>query len=163
VVRLSPEDHNQLSGIRESLVRELSNAAREHARDERYGFLGPITFELEADDDLHTGQFRVTGRLAEGEGAGMVGTLVLPTGQRVVLGEFVLTIGRLPECTITLADTNVSRKHAEVRPEGAGFLLSDLGSTNGTFVNGARITQHELSDGDVITFGGAAKIKFEAS
>jgi pSer/pThr/pTyr-binding forkhead associated (FHA) protein len=62
-----------------------------------------------------------------------------------------------------LADTNVSRKHAEVRPEGAGFILSDLGSTNGTFVNGVRITQHELADGDVITFGGAAKITFEAS
>ena len=42
-------------------------------------------------------------------------------------------------------------------------MLSDLGSTNGTFVNGVRITQHELADGDVITFGGAAKITFEAS
>jgi hypothetical protein len=162
-VRLSPEDHEQMAGIRESLIRELSNAAREHARDESYGFLGPITFDIQPDELLHTGQFRVSGRLAEGEGAGTVGTLVLPTGQRVVLGEFVLTIGRLPECTITLADTNVSRKHAEVRPEGAGFMLSDLGSTNGTFVNGARITQHELADGDVITFGGAAKITFEAS
>ena len=163
LVRLSPEDHEQLSDIRESLTRELSNAAREHARDEGYGFLGPIMFDIQVDELLHTGQFRVLGRLAEGEGAGTVGTLVLPTGQRVVLGEFVLTIGRLPECTITLADTNVSRKHAEVRPDGAGFLLSDLGSTNGTFVNGVRITQHELSDGDVITFGGPAKITFEAS
>jgi pSer/pThr/pTyr-binding forkhead associated (FHA) protein len=163
VVRLSPGDHEELAGIRDSLVRELSNAAREHARDEGYGFLGPITFDLEADEALHTGQFRVIGRLAEGEGAGTVGTLVLPTGQRVVLGEFVLTIGRLPECTITLADTNVSRKHAEVRPDGSGYVVSDLGSTNGTFVNGMRITQHELSDGDVITFGGATKITFEAS
>src|SRR5204862_4525871 len=86
-VQLSPEDHEQMSGIRESLVRELSNAAREHAREEGYGFLGPITFDIQPDDMLHTGQFRVTGRLAEGEGAGAVGTLVLPTGQRVILGE----------------------------------------------------------------------------
>ena len=49
-VRLSPEDHEQMAGIRESLVRELSNAAREHARDEGYGFLGPITFDVQPDD-----------------------------------------------------------------------------------------------------------------
>ena len=48
------------------------------------------------------------------------------------------SIGRLPECDITLDDPNVSRRHAEIRPRGDGFVLVDLGSTNGTRVNGVR-------------------------
>ena len=87
---------------------------------------------------------------------------MLPSGQRIVLGEYSLSIGRLPECTITLADTNVSRQHAEIRPAGTGFELVDLDSTNGTFVNGVRIRQHMLDDGDIISFGGTIKIAFEA-
>ena len=61
-----------------------------------------------------------------------------------------------------LADPNVSRNHAEIRPSGDGFLLVDMGSTNGTKVNGVRITQHLLEDGDEITFGNT-RMRFEAS
>jgi hypothetical protein len=161
-IRVSRTDHAELASIHESLVRELCDTAREHARDEGYGFLGPVTVTLEEDDSLHTGTFHVTGRLAEAEGGAPVGALVLPTGQRVVLGEFVLSVGRLPECTITLADPNVSRRHAEIRPAGAGYRLIDLGSTNGTFVNGVRVTERDLVDGDVVTFG-ATPITFVAS
>jgi len=42
-------------------------------------------------------------------------------------------------------------------------VLTDLDSTNGTFVNGVRITQHVLADGDIIAFGGSSKLTFEAS
>ena len=48
----------------------------------------------------------------------------------MVLGDFVVTIGRMPECTITLHDANVSRNHAEVRPSDDGYVVVDLGSTN---------------------------------
>jgi hypothetical protein len=153
-IRLSESDAKELEPIRDSLVRELCDTAREHARDSGYSFLGPINVTLDTDPDLHTGIFQVAGRLAEAEGGVAVGSLVLPGGQRVVLGEYLLTIGRLPECTITLGDPNVSRRHAEIRPSGAGYRLIDLGSTNGTLVNGRRVHEHQLSDGDTITCGG---------
>jgi hypothetical protein len=162
VIRLSPTDHEELAPIHDSLVRELCDTAREHARDEGYSFLGPIAVTLEPDDTLHTGSFSIGARLVEAEGGAAVGALLLPTGQRVVLGEFVVSIGRLPECTITLGDPNVSRRHAEIRPAGAGYRLVDLGSTNGTLVNGLKVRERDLVDGDVITFGATA-ISFVAS
>jgi hypothetical protein len=67
-------------------------------------------------------------------------------GDRVVLG-------RSRECDVRLDDANVSRRHAEVREETDGFWIVDLGSTNGTEVNGERVERSRLSDGDTITLG----------
>jgi Protein of unknown function (DUF3662)/FHA domain len=153
VFRLSQSDFEQLEPVRESLVRELRDAAREHARDESYQFAGPLRVELDVDPTLHTGAFALTARLVEPEGGRPIGVLELPTGQRVALGDFVVSVGRLPECTITLHDTNVSRKHAEIRPTDNGFVVVDLGSTNGTLVNGHKVTEHVLRDGDALSFG----------
>ncbi len=153
VIRLSESDLEQLEPMHDSLVRELRDAAREHARDESYTFVGPVTIEIEADPSLHTGIFSIAARMIEPEGGQPLGVLELPAGQRVVLGDFVVTIGRMPECTITLNDGNVSRTHAEIRPSSSGFMLRDLASTNGTKVNGQRVVERELQDGDTITFG----------
>ncbi len=71
-------------------------------------------------------------------------------------------IGRLPECDVRVEDTQVSRRHAEVRPDADGYVLVDLGSLNGTLVNGVPVTEHPLVDGDEIKLG-AAIIRFEAS
>jgi len=62
-------------------------------------------------------------------------------------------IGRSRECDLTVADGNASRRHAEVVREGDVFAIVDLGSTNGTEVNGRRVTRAELADGDRITLG----------
>lgn len=153
VIRLSESDREQLEPMHESLVRELRDAARGHARDESYGFVGPVAVEIVADPSLHTGVFAISARMLEHVGGRVLGVLELPTGQRVVLGEFIVTIGRSPECTITLHDTNVSRNHAEIRPSDIGYSVIDLGSTNGTKVNGQRITERDLRDGDIVTFG----------
>src|SRR5437667_10769287 len=64
-----------------------------------------------------------------------------------------IVIGRSRDCDIQLADANVSRRHAELRQEGASFWIVDLGSTNGTEVNGKRIKRAELRDGDKIMLG----------
>jgi hypothetical protein len=68
------------------------------------------------------------------------------TAARVVLG-------RSRECDIRIADVNVSRRHSEVRQEGPEHWVADLGSTNGTIVNGKRVDRARLEDGDVITLG----------
>lgn len=159
---ISIEDHDQLVDILGTLRRELADAAREHARDEGYSFVGPVEIDFVADGRLRTGFIAVESRFLESDGGLPPGSLVLPTGDRVPLGEYVVSVGRQGDCTIVLADPNVSRVHAEVRPAGDGFVVADLGSTNGTKVNGVRVAEQELHEGDEIRFGSTA-VRFEAS
>ncbi len=162
VIEVGEADHERFSEVNDSLERELAEAAREHARDEGYSFMGPVSVHLEASERQHTGSFQITGRMREGTGGVGAGSLLLPTGERLALGEAVVTFGRKPESTVQLADPNVSRNHAEVRPHGNGWVLVDLGSTNGTRVNGARVSSHGLTEGDEIAFG-TTIVVFEAS
>ena len=64
-----------------------------------------------------------------------------------------VVIGRSRDCDIQLADANVSRRHAELRQEGASYWIVDLGSTNGLEVNGKRVKRAKLRSGDTITMG----------
>jgi hypothetical protein len=161
-VALSDSDLDQFEGVQDSLARELADAAREHARDEGYSFMGPVEVILQGDDRLHTGAFHIRGRLVEGEGGAGAGSIVLPTGDRFTLTESIVTIGRHPDSNLVLADPNVSRNHAEIRPDGDRYVVVDLGSTNGTRVNGLRVDTHVLDDGDDLTFGNT-RMRFEAS
>lgn len=161
-ITVSATDAERFDQIHESLERELADAAREHARDEGYSFMGPVEVSLVTDDRLGTGAFRIDTRLREGEGGVGAGAIVLPDRERFVLDDDVATIGRLPDCEILLSDSNVSRHHAEIRPRGDGFVLVDLGSTNGSKVNGVRVTERVLRDGDELTFGNT-RLHFEAS
>lgn len=69
------------------------------------------------------------------------------------LSEEITVVGRSRRCDVVLADPNVSRQHVEVRRRGDGFLLQDLGSTNGTRVNGRDVRQVVLQHGDRIELG----------
>ena len=161
-VQLSPDDHAQFAEIADTMARELAEAAREHARDEGYSFLGPVGVTIEESASLRAGAFAIDARLKEGKGGAGAGSLILPTGERIPLAEGTITIGRKPESTIVLGDPNASRAHAEIRPHGAGFVMVDLGSTNGSRINGVRVSHQELVDGDELTFGNT-RIRFEAS
>ena len=161
-VFLSEDDYEQFADISETLCAELADAAREHARDEGYLFVGHVGVEIVIDPELRTGAFAIDARLREGAGGSGPGTLVMPSGERLTLGEEIVTVGRMPGSTIVLSDPNVSRNHAEIKPVGTGFLVLDLKSTNGTRVNGGRVSSHELTDGDKISFGNTV-VRFEAS
>ncbi len=161
-VWLSPTDHERFAQMEHALVQELCEAAREHARDEAYGFVGPVRVELTPWEKLRTGTFQIESRLAEGHGGVGAGSLVLPTNQRIVLSERSVVIGRAPECNIQLHDANVSRRHAEIVPRGTGYVLVDLNSTNGVRVNGLRLAERVLVDGDEILIGNTRMV-FEAS
>jgi DNA-binding SARP family transcriptional activator len=84
-----------------------------------------------------------------------LGALVLPDGSRHVLGGQPCTIGRTRGCTVVLDNPNLSRRHAVVRLIGGTFVLSDLGSTNGTLVNGEAVADHELRADDQIDLAGS--------
>ncbi len=71
----------------------------------------------------------------------------------VVLRGERMVVGRLNSCDVCLSDSNASRQHSAFVPEGAGWAVEDLGSTNGTWVNGQRIDRLRLRDGDVIVVG----------
>jgi len=162
-VLLSPSDHERFSSFSESLVRELSDAVREHARDEGYGLVGPVEIAIEEDPGLGAGEFLVASELVEAPGGARVAALALEDGHRVPVTDQRVVIGRMSECEIVLSDPNVSRRHAEVRRDTDEFVVVDLGSTNGTKVNGRGIKKaQQLSDGDEITVG-TTRLRFEAS
>jgi hypothetical protein len=163
-VVLSPADRTRFAPIEDELIKELVAVAKDHADVEGYTFLGPVTVTMETDDQLSPGIVLVSGQVVQQEEP-VKTFLVLPDGDKRELGNRPVTVGRLPDCIIVLADPNVSRYHAEIRPQsdsnGDGYEVSDMGSTNGTKVNGVLITGPQpLHNGDQITLGATA-IRFE--
>ena len=78
-----------------------------------------------------------------------------------MVGAAGVTLGRSRQCDVVLSDPNVSRQHAEIRPRGGSWVLNDLGSTNGSVLNGRRIEGSEvLKPGDEIEVG-TSVITFE--
>jgi hypothetical protein len=160
-VRMSQEDLETFAGFHDALQVELADAAREHARSENYRFEGPVEVTLVADENAKRGDLRIQAAIVAGA-EGVPGTLVLPDESRVALGDTPAVIGRLPDCAVSLTDPQVSRQHAEVRRDQRGFRVVDLGSTNGVLVNGVKVRDQMLSDGDVILVG-ATQIRYEES
>jgi hypothetical protein len=160
-VVLSAADRAKFQAFEDELVKELVEVAKDHAKQEDYTFLGPVSVAIETDDALRPGTLLVAGDVVPGQGTA---TLTLPDGRRVVLDRDTVTLGRLPECELAVADAGVSRRHAEVKrgPDNT-WVVSDLGSTNGTKVNGLRISAaRQLEDGDEITVG-STSVRFEAA
>ncbi len=182
-VYLSPGDRDQFDGYEDSLCEELADYLTEHARRERYVLLTTPRVKLESDDDLDKGEFGIATRLVRGprpaadapptepEGGTMIYKAEqLPpepeeeeepeevaalsfAGETHSLPARPVVIGRSKDCDIRLADPNVSRRHAEVRPVGEGYKVVDLDSTNGIEVDGKRVKELELQDGARFTLG----------
>ena len=161
-VVLSEIDHDRFSAVREGLSRALADEVRNHARAKQYAFMGAVSVDLQVGERVRSGRFEVAGRFKEGPGGTGAGSLVLHDGSRLPLGDRTVGIGRLVDCEIVLDDPNASRRHAEIRSDGDGYVVVDLGSTNGTLVNGQSVEHRRLTDGDVITIG-AHHLRFEAS
>jgi diguanylate cyclase (GGDEF)-like protein len=81
-------------------------------------------------------------------------------GEMYKIGKNETTIGRGSAADIQVIDEGISRRHASIKLEGERITVADLGSTNGTFLNGERITVHALRDGDKIQVGSTTILKF---
>jgi len=149
-VSISPADLDRFEGFTDALVHELAESARQHAANEGYAFAGPVEVELFESKRLKAGRVDVVASFSEGE---VTPNLVLPDGRSLKIGSTPLVVGRLPECAVVLGDTNVSRRHAQVALEEGEIVVTDLGSTNGTFLNGRRVTRAVARSGDEVVIG----------
>ena len=116
---------------------------------------GPVLrFELAEPEPVQEPP-RLAHQPADGDTTFLPGVIRDPT-TRVQLQSKVMRIGRRPDNDIVVSDLGVSKQHAELRKSATGtYQIIDLGSHNGTFVNGARVNQAELSDNDIIAIGHA--------
>jgi hypothetical protein len=250
VVELGTADYERLGEWKEALGDELTAVVHDHARQQRYAFVGPVTVTFEQGDDLDTGVFRVRSatsrpsgeaapRAGGGQDAGYPGggqaaapgpfgggpfagqappgpgyppvapgyadapqqpayqpepyaqggygqeayqqgppagpaypwaandpaatrsAILDVDGQPHQLDQQVTVVGRALDADIVLDDPGVSRRHAEVHLIDGRARVIDLGSTNGTFVDGERVHASDLTDGSTITVG-RTRITFHA-
>ena len=188
IVQLSPADREGFADIEPAMLYELTEALRQHVKTEGYHVSGKARVALRTNTDLRKGRFDITAKNVDQEsnsqevpvpppeadaapiapviplhGDAPPAVLTVPGGQRVELHEGHYVVGRHLECDIVISDTNVSRRHAEFVCAGRDVIVRDLGSTNGTKVNGVVIKGDQLlQHGDVIGFG-TAQVSFEAS
>lgn len=114
----------------------------------------PERDEMSGHTMVYSTAARVAEPLREMSPARTQKALLLHEGRRLVVSSSGVTIGRSRGCDIVVDDPNVSRRHAEVRPRGGSWIVTDLGSTNGTLLNRRTLTGAEvLSPGDEIEVG----------
>ena len=157
---LSSEDSARYEQAEDAIVSELRRVIRETAAERGWGLVGPPEVEFRVDARLKKGDLGCAASLVEGEDddptAGHRASVVIREdgGERTVtLGSPTVTIGRLADCDVVLTDKGASRKHAQLRLREGTWTITDLGSTNGTRLNGQTIQSRDLTDGDRITVG----------
>lgn len=158
-VYISTADHTRFVDVETPLTNELIEAARTHIADEQYRVLGPVSVTLVEAHNYPEGTLQVQAQWREGVENGGA-HLRLDSGERFPIGDS-FSIGRLPGASLVLNDENVSRSHAVIERIGSAWVLRDLGSTNGTRVNGGFVQESPLNPGDRIVFG-ATEATFEA-
>jgi len=158
---LSPGDYARVEQWgAQALADELAENVTQHAASQRYAFVGPVTVSFETDDDLDDGRFTVRSASVRGSAAPVAGArpsarhpLIDIDGQRYLLTGPVTVIGRGSEADIVVDDAGVSRRHLEIRVTPDGVIATDLGSTNGVFVEGHQVPAATLLDGNTLTIG----------
>lgn len=160
-VEIAGADAERLAPYLEPLSTELAAMVTEHVTAERYQTVAPVTVAFISVDDLHTGMFRIVSAV-EGGVIPIAGVAAdeAPRGPRLEAGDAVYpltgdaVIGRGTEADIQLDDSGVSRRHCRIQLRDGFPFISDLGSTNGTFVDGRRVTDStEVDDGAQISVG----------
>jgi GGDEF domain-containing protein len=126
--------------------------------DDRYDFSGSGSEDRTAVVDLT--ELSAARREQKPDRHLLVGVHGSLLGQVIRLDEQPFRVGRNHESELWLDDTGVSRRHAQIVPDPGGYLLEDLESANGTFVQGQRVDRHLLRDGDVIQFGPTAVFRY---
>lgn len=150
-VHLSPTDDDHMRTLGGALGDELDALVHKHAKSQGYTFAGPVSITLERDESLSTGTLRVESATAEGRVAWR-GVLDVE-GKRHPITKSRTVIGRGSDADITISDAGTSRKHVEILWDGERAMVRDLQSTNGTMLNGRKITEAGLAPDSTVTIG----------
>lgn len=152
VVRLSERDLAHLGEVADDVAEQIARHLERHAAEQGWAIGEGVSVQLEGGD-VGAGRIDIDSHFDEDVPgarvvviAGQSRTSSFDIGERAV-------IGRDPDCELRLTEPAVSRRHAEIDWTYAGYRLRDLGSSNGTFVNGAEIDEARLTDGDLIEVG----------
>ncbi len=160
-VQVAPADYKEIQGQGlEQVVTELESEATKHAETHDYLLMGPVTVRFSEDPEETPGMLSVAASRKKGKVAPALSAAASAThpiidvgGEKWLLTEDVTVLGRSSKADITVDDAGVSRKHVELRITPDGVILTDLGSTNGTFVEGHKVDAATLLDGNQITIG----------
>jgi hypothetical protein len=151
LVRLSPADYSTMSAIGSTLIDELTQLTQRHATAQGYSFAGPLGVRLREDDSLSVGIMQVESRNVRGEVKWR--PFVEIDGRRHALVGQRTVIGRGSDADITISDTGTSRQHVEILWDGQHGQVRDLGSTNGSKLNGNPVTKAPLQPDSTIEIG----------
>lgn len=174
-VLLGDDDFQRAQEWGTPLAEELCDVVINHVRSQGYTLQGPVRISFRRAEERRAGDFEITSRTekasapsAPAPAAAAYGNLpAAPTrqparlqpvldieGQRYSLNAPSIVLGRSSEADILIDDTGVSRRHLEIRTGPGTAEAVDLGSTNGSYVNGHKIVgSSELTDGSTITMG----------
>jgi hypothetical protein len=175
-VFLNPRDFSAFQPIQTEVENEMATYLSELANERNFTMLEHPSVKMAEDAAVPSRTIQVTVETAEAAPSGsatqaMSSTVQLQAGvqaQRrarllldtpegahpIALESTLLTIGRGLNNDIILEDTRVSRHHAQLRYKTRRFWVTDLNSTNGTFINGERISEADLRNGDILSLGG---------
>ena len=174
IIELGSVDHERLETYFETLSVELGALADAYSSEQRYTTVDSAHISFDLDSELETGVFRIRSTAAKRPADVIAASLVAQdatpqvpltsftpeatpyltsiTGEEFMITKSVTNIGRGVEADIQIDDTSVSRLHCAI-VLGSEVLVRDLGSTNGTVVDGARATESILRDGSIIKVG----------
>ncbi len=185
-VFLASEDFVVVTPLIDRLSAEMTEYVKNKAIEKKYTMLGPVLVSFAEQPELLRGQLRINSFFDESveepqdqpvmedtlrfipvrvvSETGQNSTCLLEmtegplVGKRFALAGSQVVIGRGEICDICLPDKSISRRHAVINHTGRQYSINDRSSTNGTYVNGVKITQQELTEGDMIKMGNTVLI-----
>ncbi|MFC6356319.1 FhaA domain-containing protein [Luethyella okanaganae] len=150
-VRMNSADCKRMAALGPTLIDELTQLVQQHAASQRFQFAGGIVIRFAEDPGLSEGMVQVDSSNVKGEIAWT--PLLDINGKRHPLLKARTVIGRGSDADITVDDTGTSRRHVEILWDGSRAKVRDLGSTNGSQLNGAAVKEAILEPDSVITIG----------
>ena len=155
-VTLSASDYGRLKLIAERLNHELCQQAQAHATKQGYQFAGPVVVSVAESSNLGIGQVYVTAsspNIVASDVQWSPRLEVVTDGLVFELQKSRTSVGRDASADVQIHDTGLSRKHFEIIWDGKKAGIRDLGSTNGTFVGGVKISEQALAVDSIIKAG----------
>lgn len=164
-IRLGHADVEHLDEHYREVAKVLTRHLEQFVATQGWSVRRPVSVRLEASEQMRPGQLRISSETSERveaapqppashrQNARYVLRLTEGSGRQHQLAHGVTVLGRGDSAQVRLDDSAVSREHCRIWWDGQRAVLQDLGSTNGTSVNGERVSEWQLADGDVISLG----------